>query len=172
MAQPLEPGEEGYKISGDRPPDGHIADFATWDPTNHLGFRSDDPKFPAPAINDAMRRRDEAEVLTTDIIKEHVAATLDTKESLEDIVYKSTRPTSGVKPEEIFDNSITNTHAKVADAFNVWLSGTYPKAKNIGEVICMMDGTYIEPEEPLAQVWPPKGSELVSEIEKRQKRDE
>jgi len=166
----LESGDEFDDIRGDRPPDGHIGDFAAWDPTNQYGFRADDSRFPAPPLEEAMRRQDETADFIAEIIEEHVAYTLDTKEPLEDVVYKSTRRlplSSGVKPEEIISESITNVHAEVTEAFDVWLSGSFPKAKNLDEVISMMNGTFVEAEEPPAQIWPPKGATLVSDLDKK-----
>lgn len=73
----IEPGDELYPVRGDRPPDGHIDGFATWDPTNYFGFRADDEQFPPPSEDEALFRREQASSDLAEDINRHMDLTSD-----------------------------------------------------------------------------------------------
>ena len=53
---------------------------------------------------------------------------------------------------------------RLNEAFTSWVGNVYPQAKNVGEVLLIMDGVTVEPVKH-EEAWPPKGARLVSDIE-------
>ncbi len=68
------------------------------------------------------------------------------------------------RPQEA-QNSMMSKHTVLEKAFDEWIKGTYPQARNLGEVLDMMNDTYKPGNVPSPQVWPPKGAKLVSDID-------